>query len=73
MDFDFEISFDFKISVSKENITSLFENKVISNQSDLEKYIDSASQKVCDSLTSYFLTEKQKDFNFKPEMLSQKD
>ena len=73
LDFDFEISFDFKISVSKENITSLFENKVISNQSDLEKYIDSASQKVCDSLTSYFLTGKQKDFNFKPEMLSQKD
>lgn len=73
LDFNFEAEFDFKISVSKENITNLFENKVISNQSDLEKYINLASQNVCDSLLSYFLSEKEKDFNFKPEQLSQND
>lgn len=73
LNFDYNISFDFKILISKQNLVNLFEKNLISNQQELENYIDSACEESAKNLENNILLQKENNNSFKPELLSQEE
>lgn len=68
--FDYEIQFDLKILVSKENIQELVKNNSVLNQTDLENYINNSVEKIYSLMTNYILEQKEQNYKFKTDSLT---
>lgn len=71
--FTWRFTFDLTIYTSAQNIVDLFKEEKISNDEDLQAYLDDAAETISQLASSYILQKVKTDRNFNPESLRMSD
>lgn len=64
---DYQFTFQISLSYTPDVLVNLINENIISNQEDLEKYLDGVSAYLAQRTANYFLQELNKNPDFRPE------
>lgn len=73
VDFSYNFDFDFSVNISAENIVSLFERLVISEQDGLERFVEQECDSAAKMLSSEIIKKLSKDSLYNPDILTYED
>ena len=69
----YSFTYSITISYTPDSIVKLLKDNHISNNEDLEQYLNNATASICQAATSYYLTKNKNDSSFMPEFVKRED
>lgn len=71
--FDYKFTFSMSLTVSPEDIIQLLKKNVISDNSDLRRYLTMAADSIAQLATDFYLTKAYNNPSFRPEAVRRED
>ncbi|MCR5436250.1 MAG: hypothetical protein K6E97_04195 [Treponema sp.] len=69
----FSFTYSVSISYSAQNVADMVKNNLISNQEDLEKYMNNAVDSICQQASNHIIKKYQMDSMFRPESIKRNE
>lgn len=71
--FSYYFDFSMAVTISAQNIISLLERNIISNEEDLKEYLNTASESIAQLAADYYLTKAKENQDFNLEKIRRDD